>query len=275
MITSQDQLGRTVSVPFPPRRIISVVPSQTELLHDLGLDAEVAGITKFCVHPAGWLKKKTRVGGTKNLHVDLIRSLQPDLILANREENTREQLEALMPEFPVWVSDITTLADATAMIRSVGLLTGTEARAAEIVAGIEAGFGQMTGKEAAPKPRAAYLIWHRPWMAAGDGTFIQEMMRYCGLENCLGHLARYPVLSPGQLRGSGCELVLLSSEPFPFREKHAAEVRSLLPSAKTLFVDGEMFSWYGSRLLKAPAYLREVQERALQVLQRGHPGKGQ
>lgn len=264
MITLQDQLGRTVILPAAARRIVSVVPSQTELLSGLGLDEEVAGITRFCVRPSGWLGHKTRVGGTKKLDIGVIRSLHPDLILANKEENSREQLEELMEEFTVWISDIATLAEALDMIRSVGVLTGREARAAVLAQHIEERFGALATNRLAgqaARPRACYLIWHRPWMAAGSGTFIDEMMGYCGLENALGHLPRYPAVRPEQLQDCRPDVVLLSSEPFPFAEKHAAEMRLILPGAKILFVDGEMFSWYGSRLVAAPAYLRQLRER--------------
>jgi ABC-type Fe3+-hydroxamate transport system substrate-binding protein len=268
MITLQDQLGRTLSLPSPARRIVSVVPSQTELLSELGLDEEVVGITKFCVHPAAWLGRKRRVGGTKKLDTGIIRSLHPDLILANKEENTRAQLEELMAEFPVWISDIRTLPEAADMIRSVGVATGREERAASLAAGIRERFAALAGSaQAGTRPKACYLIWHRPWMAAGGGTFIHEMMGYCGLENVLGRLPRYPAITPEQLQACRPEVVLLSSEPFPFAEKHAAEMGLILPGAKILFVDGEMFSWYGSRLLATPAYLQKTAGRVREALE--------
>jgi ABC-type Fe3+-hydroxamate transport system substrate-binding protein len=271
MISLQDQLGRTLSLPLPARRIVSVVPSQTELLSELGLDEEVVGITKFCVHPAGWLQSKRRVGGTKKLDTAIIRSLHPDLILANKEENTRAQLEELMAEFPVWISDIRTLPEAADMIRSVGMATGREGRAASLAAGIRERFAALAAGYVQPgtRPKACYLIWHRPWMAAGGGTFIHEMMGYCGLENVLGHLPRYPAVRPEQLQACRPEVVLLSSEPFPFAEKHAAEMRLILPDAKILLVDGEMFSWYGSRLLDAPAYLQKTAGLVREALESG------
>src|ERR1700741_3198050 len=106
-----DQTGRKISIPQIPQRIISLVPSQTELLFDLGLDKEVVGITKFCVHPPEWFQTKTRVGGTKQLKIDLIKQLQPDLIIANKEENVKEQIEELEKHFPVWISDVNNLED--------------------------------------------------------------------------------------------------------------------------------------------------------------------
>lgn len=248
----QDQLGRTIFFSAQPKRIISLVPSQTELLYDLGLEDEVIGITKFCIHPKKWFRSKLRVGGTKQLDLALIRELQPDLIIANKEENNKDELEALMKEFPVWVSDISTLKDALNMIESIGKITGKEEKSLEIIQQTKIAFRGL--QTIHPKTKTAYLIWRNPWMAAGKDTFINEMMLYCGLENCFSDITRYPEISLHQLNEKKCQLILLSSEPFPFKEKHAMEIRKILPDVKILLVDGEMFSWYGSRLSKAPDY---------------------
>lgn len=256
MSNHTDQLGRRVSIRRFPRRIVSIVPSQTELLADLGLEAQIAGITRFCRHPDHWYRSKIRVGGTKQLHIHTIRALSPDLILANKEENDRGQLQSLMQEFPVWVSDIQTLPDALEMIRQVGRITGTAQRA-ESLAG-EIGHRFSSWSDVVPRPekpmRVAYLIWRDPWMAAGGDTFIHTLLQACGLENCLAAHPRYPIVDPKVLTPERCDLVLLSSEPFPFKEKHATELRRLTGGIRTHFVDGEVFSWYGSRLLQAPAY---------------------
>lgn len=255
-----DQTGRKINILSPPKRIISLVPSQTELLSDLGLNEEVMGITKFCIHPAEWFKNKTRIGGTKNLDIALIYDLQPDLIIANKEENEKDQVEILMKDFPVWLSNIYNLEDALKMILSIGEITGKKKKASEIAGRIKYEFQQL--KVSSPKPgtlfRCAYFIWKNPWMVAGKDTFIHDMLNRCGLENCFGNLTRYPVITLDQLKSANCELALFSSEPFPFKEKHISEVRSKFPEMKILFADGEMFSWYGSRLLKAPAYFRKI-----------------
>ncbi|WP_343704457.1 helical backbone metal receptor [Chitinophaga sp.] len=249
-----DQLGRAVEIPAPPQRIISVVPSQTELLYHLG--ATVQGITKFCVHPAAWFRSITRVGGTKQLDLERIAALQPDLVIANREENEKEQIEALATSFPVWVSDIHGLDDACRMVTSLGDILQRQAAAQDIRRQIENGFRELQPL-AAPVP-AAYFIWRNPWMVAGGDTFINEMMDRCGFRNVFADLPRYPTLGLAQLAASGCRLVLLSSEPYPFREKHIAEIQEYLPDAEVLLVDGEMFSWYGSRLMYAPGYFGEL-----------------
>lgn len=240
----------------PPRRIVSLVPSQTELLHYLGLEEEVTGITKFCVHPNEWFRNKTRVGGTKKVHIDKVRQLQPDLILANKEENVKEQVEELANTCAVYVSDVNCLADACTMIEYTGYLTSRMEKAAELVAEIGRRFERLplAGR---PIP-AAYLIWQQPFMTVGHDTFIHDMMQYCGLQNVFGHLGRYPEVSLEDIRHSGCRFLLLSSEPFPFAGKHAAAIQEQLPDIKVILVDGEMYSWYGSRLLLAAEYFERL-----------------
>lgn len=258
--TFTDQLSRAVEINWPPQRIISLVPSQTELLYALGLEQEVVGLTKFCVHPQEWRKQKQVVGGTKKLHLDKIRTLQPDLIIGNKEENEQSSVEALMQEFPVWMSDIFSLEDSLQMIRQVGALTNREEEAAKLVVHIVKGFAEMPK---VPSITALYLIWRKPWMGAGSNTFIHHMLELNGFRNALEDQPRYPELSEDVMQALNPQVVLLSSEPYPFKEKHLAELQVLLPQSKLLLVDGEMFSWYGSRLLKAPAYFKEVQERVV------------
>jgi ABC-type Fe3+-hydroxamate transport system substrate-binding protein len=252
-----DQMGNRVSISFPPQRIVSLVPSQTELLFDLGLEEQVVGITKFCIHPGHWRNTKTIIGGTKKFDIDLIRSLQPDLIIANKEENYPEGIHTLAAQYPVWTSDIITLTDALNMIRQVGQITNTSFRSDTIAGEVESLFAKLTRL---PSLRTLYLIWKSPWMAAAPGTFIHEMMRLSGLENCFTTQTRYPELNTEQLVRLNPELILLSSEPYPFKEKHIEELQFLCPQAKILLVDGEMFSWYGSRLLKFPEYLESLKK---------------
>jgi ABC-type Fe3+-hydroxamate transport system substrate-binding protein len=259
-----DQLGNAIFLQHEPARIISLVPSQTELLHALGLEKEVAGITKFCVHPPHWFHSKTRIGGTKDIHMNRLRALQPDLILANKEENDKEQIEELSRHYPVWVSDIHTLSDALRMILSIGELIGKQAEArllaAEIARRFDAlGVPRSTQPTGIP-PRTAYFIWRKPWMVAGGDTFIHDMMVRCGFHNLFGDRGRYPSVELSALALDNCEQILLSSEPYPFREQHIAEIRTAMPHASVKLVDGEMFSWYGSRLLLAPAYFRRLHE---------------
>lgn len=266
MSTFTDQMGRTIQLEKKPQRIVSIVPSQTELLFDLGLSEEVAGITKFCIHPAEMFRTKTRVGGTKKLNFEKIRTLQPDLIIGNKEENEKEQVLALMNEFNVWMSDIYTIDDALHMIRSVGELTYTQQRAAEITGNIHKGFDQLRStirsssntRIQTTNLRTAYFIWKDPYMTAGCNTFIDHMLGRCQLENVFANTSRYPAVTEHDIRQAAPELILLSSEPYPFKEKHIEEFKAICPAAKVMVVDGEMFSWYGSRLQRAPGYLAEL-----------------
>jgi ABC-type Fe3+-hydroxamate transport system substrate-binding protein len=250
-----DQMGHKLILPKKPQRIVSLVPSQTELLFDLNLNSEVVGITKFCIHPDEWFRTKTRIGGTKQLNIDVIRQLQPDLIIGNKEENEKSQIEILQKEFPVWMSDISTLEDALEMIHGIGILTSTSPFADRIVTQIENNFKSLITPN---KPlRTLYLIWHHPNMCAGTETFIQDMLEKCGLINATPEI-RYPELSDDDIVQINPELVLLSSEPYPFKEKHLEHFRKLLPKTQVTLVNGEMFSWYGSRLLQSASYFNKL-----------------
>jgi ABC-type Fe3+-hydroxamate transport system substrate-binding protein len=256
-----DQMGRNVEIPnFPPRRIISLVPSQTELLHALGLEEQVVGITKFCTHPKAWFQSKKHVGGTKTFNFPVIEALNPDLIIGNKEENEQAQILALMRQYPVWMSDITHLEDALAMIRDIGTITNTAAKAEKIALNIQTAFVQLALHPPNRKVRTAYFIWRKPYMVAGAGTFIHEMMEKAGFENIFGHLQRYPEIRLEQLADQKPDLILLSSEPYPFSQKHFPVLKEICPQATILLVDGTLFSWYGSRLLDAPAYFTQLQQ---------------
>jgi ABC-type Fe3+-hydroxamate transport system substrate-binding protein len=250
-----DALDRPVVLPRPPQRVVSLVPSQTELLADLGLDAEVVGVTKFCVHPAHWRRQKAVVGGTKTVDCAAIAALRPDLVLVNKEENTQETVEALAAVAPVYVTDVHDLSGALAMIDAVGQLVDRVAQAAALVDEIEAAFAALP--RFAPL-RAAYLIWRGPYMAAGGGTFIDDMLTHGGFSNALGATPRYPEVTVETLRAAGLDRLLLSSEPFPFGPRHVEALSQALPGVRVALVDGELFSWFGSRIRATPAYLRRL-----------------
>jgi ABC-type Fe3+-hydroxamate transport system substrate-binding protein len=256
MASYTDQLNHTVHIPNTPQRIISLVPSQTELLFDLGLDKEVVGITKFCIHPKSWFRNKQRIGGTKNIDLHKIAALQPDLIIANKEENVKEQVEELAERFPVWVSDVNTLEDALEMITTIGDITGKLAVAKNIAASIQNAFHELV-YPALPET-VAYLIWKNPHMTTGNDTFIHHMLTKAGYRNAFEDKIRYPIISIEDLQQSNCRLLFLSSEPYPFKQTHIDELQQYLPETKILLVDGEMFSWYGSRLLQAPSYFKTL-----------------
>ncbi|WP_316821127.1 helical backbone metal receptor [Pedobacter gandavensis] len=256
-----DQIHRIITINFPPKRIISLVPSQTELLFEMGLDAELIGITKFCIHPEAKFKEKTKIGGTKKLNLELIRSLKPDLIIGNKEENEREQIEELMTEFPVWMSDIHDLEGAKSSITQIGQLVDREPESAYLNHLITAGFNdlQTLALQNGLDKSVAYLIWKEPYLFAGRNTFIDHMLAMNGLRNVVKE-SRYPEMDLETLASLNPDLVFLSSEPYPFKEKHLKEISLALPHAKVMLVDGEMFSWYGSRLVKAVGYLFQLQK---------------
>lgn len=255
MYTATDQLQREIKIPFPPIRIISLVPSLTELLYDLGLNEEIVGITKFCVYPKEWKQEKPLVGGTKNINLKKVHALNPDLIIANKEENTKEEIETLAKNYNVWISDVNNLDDALEMIISLGNITNTSEKASEIHTKALLGFKALQEVHSSNlNKKIVYLIWHNPIITVGKNTFIDSMLTQCGFHNIMNTKSRYPELTESELVSLSPEYILLSSEPFPFKEKHKTYYEKLLPHTKVVFVDGEMFSWYGSRLVNASNY---------------------
>ena len=258
-IKLKDQLGRTVFIPKKPLRIVSLVPSQTELLISLGLEEQLVGITKFCVHPARLKQSKTKIGGTKKVNYQKIAALQPNIILCNKEENTKEIVTTLEQDYPVHVSDIANLSDTYALITAYGKLFSCEEKAAEINHKINT--AQSLFKEYIrdkTKKKVLYLIWRKPWMASGKGTFINHLMMLNGFMNAIKTEERYPQITTSELQKMDVDLILLSSEPFPFSKKHSAEIQQIIPKATIKLVDGEFFSWYGSRLIKAFPYFKSL-----------------
>ncbi len=253
-----DQMQRMLQVPDVPKRIVSLVPSQTELLYALGLDEEVVGQTLFCIHPADKHQSKPRIGGTKKLKLDKIRELQPDLIIGNKEENERSQIEELEKEFPVWMSDIQQLSNALDMIKRVGDLTGKTPEATQISEAIHKHFQEFKTSEM--PLHVLYLIWRDPFMAAANDTFIGSMITEAGWENVLPleQYKRYPQLTPADISLLDPDVIFLSSEPYPFKEEHIQELKMICPGTRMLLVDGELFSWYGNRLLHTVDYLKEL-----------------
>jgi ABC-type Fe3+-hydroxamate transport system substrate-binding protein len=236
-------------------KIISVVPSQTELLFDLGLREEVIGITKFCVHPNEWFRTKTKIGGTKTLNIKKIIELNPDLIIANKEENVKEQIEELKKQFKVYVSDIKNLDDAYKMIYEAGDLVNKKNETDFIISEIKNRFENLKLQTLNfPSSTVVYLIWQKPFMTVGNDTFIHDMLMRCRLINIFSDLKRYPEITSEQISSSKPDFIFLSSEPYPFKEKHIEELKVISPSSKIILVNGEYFSWYGSRLLKASEY---------------------
>jgi ABC-type Fe3+-hydroxamate transport system substrate-binding protein len=263
-----DQAGRSIEIKSPPTKIISLVPSQTELLSDLDLDESVIGITKFCIHPDHWFRTKQRIGGTKNPSLQLIYQLQPDLIIGNKEENRKEDIEILAENFPVWLSDINNLADALQMIDQISRITATTTRGQEIITRIRNSFEKLASSKlpyskiqnsfSNQKFKVCYLIWQDPYIAVGNNTFIHSMMQECGFENVFANESRYPTVTAETITAKNCDFIFLSTEPYPFTEKHVVEIKSFFPRSVVMLVDGEMFSWYGSRLTRSARYFQTL-----------------
>ena len=257
MLYCTDPTGFSISLAQPATRIVSLVPSLTELLFDLGLEQEVCGISKFCIHPDHWFRTKTRIGGTKNPNLDRIIDLQPDLILANKEENRKEDILALRALTPVYCSDIANLAGNHDAVLQIGKLTGRADKANELLREIDHNVGQwkkelpklkaQSSFAAADHPRVLYLIWRNPYMSVGSDTYIHSLLQLAGFRNYLSNANRYPSVELDSLRKDPPDIVLLSSEPYPFKPVHFDEIRSLFPDSYVLPADGELFSWYGSR----------------------------
>lgn len=253
-----DQLGHRIHLHKTPQRIISLVPSQTEFLWDLGLREELVGVTKFCVHPKELLKTKTIVGGTKQLNIEKIRALKPDLIIGNKEENEKEQIRKLQKEFNVWMSDIYTLDDALNMMNELAKVVGKQKE--EEFISIEIKNNLSSIKNFFQSKRVAYFIWNKPYMLAAKNTFINDVLNHLGLMNVCTNISRYPEIGESDLIQLNPEICLLSSEPFPFKVKHIHEINSFLPNCDVKIVDGEMFSWYGSRLRFLKEYIQKISQ---------------
>jgi len=250
-------LKNTSELNKKPTRIISLVPSQTELLHFLELELETIGITKFCIHPSTWHREKTKIGGTKNLDIEKIISLEPDLIIANKEENVKEQVEKLALDFNVWVTDVNNLDDALQMIEDIGSITKKQSKATSLIHSIKNEFDENKYHLDVLK-NVVYLIWKDPYMTIGGDTFINNMLLQAGYKNIFDNTLRYPEVSIELLQALKPEYIFLSSEPYPFSNKHLEELNAALTNSEILLVNGEMFSWYGPRLLQSANYFNQL-----------------
>jgi ABC-type Fe3+-hydroxamate transport system substrate-binding protein len=250
-------------------RIISLVPSITELLFTLGLSDQVVGITKFCVHPHEWFKSKKRIGGTKSIHVDQIRALAPTLVIANKEENIKEQIEALEAFTKVHITDVSNFEDALKMIQDIGSLTYTEAKATEIITTIKDRFAELNQLLAIQQLQSipcTYLIWQDPYMTIGGDTYINDLIKKIGFTNVFANTTRYPSIDLTAIEQSNCSVIFLSSEPYPFKQMHIDLLQKYFPTKLIILVDGEMFSWYGSRLLEAAGYFNSLTKKVSEAL---------
>lgn len=260
-LLTTDMSGFSLELPAAPVRIVSLVPSQTELLCSLGLSERICGVTKFCVNPPEIRQLAKVIGGTKNPDLEKIATLRPDLIMGNMEENREADITELRKNFPVWMSDLHRFEDVYRLISETGVLNDKKTESEKMNAEIRTSFDSLTHSLAGKPPlRALFVIWRKPYMAAGTNTFINAMLKQAGFLNALDHWPdnRYPKLDADDLHSLAPDLVFLSSEPYPFSSKHLPEFQELLPRSRVLTVDGEFFSWYGPRLLESARYFRTL-----------------
>ena len=259
----KDQLNRNLLLEKLPQRIVSLVPSQTELLVNLGLEENIVGITKFCVHPAHLKAEKTIVGGTKKVNYKRIIALNPDIIICNKEENTQEIVNELEKRFSIYVSDVISVNDAFDLISDIGIIFNCKPKATELTNAIRAKLKDFTNFiKQHPSKRVAYFIWAKPWMAAGGNNYINDILKLNKFENIFEsapdrYLEVYIEYLAGLSPDLKPQLILLPSEPYPFKEEHADQLKKYI-DCQFMFVDGEMFSWYGSRFIKALDYFKEL-----------------
>ena len=252
--TVTDQLNRRFEVPRYPKRIISLVPSQTEYLIETGIGERLVARTHFCIHPKETVRNIPRIGGTKKIRIEAVKDLKPDLIIANKEENEKEQIELLSEHFPVWISDIKNPVDAIAMMEALQEVCSLPEENRKFVANIRQAFASPPAPHVYTSKKVLYVIWKDPWMVAGHDTFIHSMLNWAGLQNACKE-DRYPVLEEEAILALRPDILLLSSEPYPFGKKHQLYWKEKLPNTRTVLADGEMFSWYGSRMALFPQYL--------------------
>ncbi|MEI3607415.1 helical backbone metal receptor [Pseudogracilibacillus sp. SE30717A] len=254
MKTIEDHLGRSLTYNYLPKRIISFAPAITDTLYSLNLEKKIVGRTRFCIHPKGKVEQAVNVGGTKDMKLDRVLALKPDLIIVEKEENTKEMVQQLEAYFPVFVFEVQTVADALKMIDDLGKLTARQQEATNLIKKIKTAFDQLPTLDVSK--RAAYMIWKNPYMVVGNNTYIQSLLETLGFANpFIAYEGRYPSVTKQDILQANLDYIFLATEPFPFREKHLQEFKKIAPQAKPLIVDGEMF-WYGVKMLKAAHYFR-------------------
>ena len=249
-----DHLGRNVAFKFPPKKIISLSPAITETLYELELSSQIVGRTEYCIYPKDQVRNAKIVGGTKEINVGKIHELKPDLVIVEKEENTKEIVEMLEKHYPVYVMEVQSISDSYNMITSIGDLTNRKKEANCLIRKIQLEFSSL------PKitdMTAAYLIWKDPYMVAGKDTYIQSVLAEIGFINpFLNRQSRYPIVTIEDLKNAKLDYVLLASEPYSFKNKHKDDILDMMPKTKATIVDGEMF-WYGARMLKAAKYFNQ------------------
>ncbi len=258
-INITDQTGRKINLIQPPEKIVSLVPSVTFLLYLLNLEKQTTGITRFCKYPKHWKKQKTIVGGTKDIKIEKITQLMPEFIIANKEENSKQTVENLEKTVPIYVSDVVDLKSNKKFVTDIGQITGKTNEAENLLKQIDF-LTEQLHKTKSKTYKSLYLIWREPWMSIGGDTFISHMMQVAGFENILINEQRYPVVDFKQIKQQP-EVIFLSSEPFPFKEKHKIELQKIFPQSEILLVKGEAFTWFGAYPVFGLPYLFQLYQK--------------
>ena len=253
-----DDLGRVIYLIKTPRRVVSLCPSLTETLFDLGLDDLVIGRTDYCVHPEEKLGAVQSVGGPKSVFLPVVESLLPDIILAVKEENDKKTLESLASlYYKCVIFDINSVEGALKMIEKLGEIFGRRERASAMRTSIGEGFSRVG--RAAKNPSFIYMTWSSPYIAAGTGNYINSLLTGFGFNNCLsGSFRRYVRMELNELKRLEPDIIFLPSEPYNYTIADKIKFEKFFPGAKVVLVDGEMFCWYGSRMEKAGGYLKDL-----------------
>jgi ABC-type Fe3+-hydroxamate transport system substrate-binding protein len=246
-------------------RIVSLVPSITELVCDLGLAEQLVGRTGFCVHPREVVRRIPKVGGTKDVDLDRLRALRATHVILNIDENKEEDARSLAEFVPeLIVTHPLAPLDNLALYRLIGGIFGREDRAEALCGEFEAAYAALqSAARGFPPDRVLYLIWKNPWMTVSRDTYVSRMLALVKWETVPAERGdRYPEIQLDSGVLDGADAVLLSSEPYPFRERHVAELRAepLLAKKRIALIDGEMTSWYGSRAIEGLGYLRRLRE---------------
>jgi len=258
----RDALGRDINFSLVPERVISLIPSITESLFDLGLGNRIVGVSQFCTYPEHLVLEKPRVGGQKNPNHDAIASLNPDLIILNQEENRKEDIERFSSRYRTFVTFPRRFADSAELLRDLSRIFDVPLMTEPYIRTISA-----HSRRPQASIRTLYLIWRKPWMSINHDTYIHDVMRVFGFDNvCAGMEKRYPELTEAEIARLNPECIILPDEPFRFRERHREEILTWPVSAchddRVVLVDGTYFCWYGTRAARTEDYLtRQIWNR--------------
>lgn len=263
----RDALGREVTVPSPPGRVVSLIPSVTEICFALGAGEQVVGVTRFCTEPPAGVAGKVRVGGEKDPDLDRIARLRPDLVIANVEENRKADVEALAAAgIPVYVIYPRTVTEGAGLLRTLGELLGASGAGEALAGDVEQALGEVSRLRRGRAPVRVFCpIWKNPWMACNGDTYVHDVLVTCGGENITADRPeRYPRVALEEVAAAAPEVILLPDEPFRFAPKHIPLFHAFpgipaLRNGRIHCIDGKWISWYGPRMVEAlPALTRLI-----------------